>query len=89
MVIGPVAPSEGAGSEWNGMPASAITMMAAVTFSVKISGLTGETASVRHGRWRSASDPARAGRRHLDDDAGVVAGSRQPRRRPACGCCAA
>ena len=41
MLIGPVAPSEGAGSEWNGMPASAITMMAAVTFSVKISGLTG------------------------------------------------
>ena len=56
-VIGPVAPKEGAGSEWNGMPASAITMMAAVTFSVKISGLTGETASVRLGRSRSASIP--------------------------------
>ena len=42
MLIGPVAPSEGAGSEWKGMPASAITMMAAVTFSVKISGLTGK-----------------------------------------------
>ena len=57
MLIGPVAPSEGAGSEWKGMPASAITMMAAVTFSVKISGLTGETARVRHGRWRRASAP--------------------------------
>ena len=57
MLIGPVAPSEGAGSEWNGMPASAITMMAAVTFSVKINGLTGETANVAHGRWRRASAP--------------------------------
>jgi len=56
-VIGPVAPREGAGSEWKGTPASAITMMAAVTFSVKIRGLTGETAKVKHGRRRSASGP--------------------------------
>src|SRR5512134_1851087 len=56
MVTGPVAPSEGAGREWNAAPDSAMAMMAAVPVSMKRNGLTGDTA-IEIGRWRSASAP--------------------------------
>ena len=46
MVIGPVAPSEGAGREWNGAPASTMAMIAPVTSLVNLRGLTGETSDV-------------------------------------------
>ncbi len=57
IVIGPEAPRIGAGSEWKQMPASATARMADVTLSVKVSGLTGETAMIRLGPLRNASRP--------------------------------
>jgi len=57
IVIGPVAPSDGQGSEWKGAPDRATATMAPATLSVKVSGLTGDTLIARVGRNRNDSIP--------------------------------